>query len=382
MMVIAIDITGRKTAEEDRLRLATAVEQAAECIIITDRETNIQYVNPAFEKITGHQRSDVIGKTPRILKSGQHDEAFYHELYRTITSGETWRGQFTDKKKDGTLYEEEATISPVKNAAGEITNFVAVKRDVTDEKKLERYFRQAQRLQAMGTLASGIAHSFNNIIQMITGNTHLAMEGIKEDSEERLCLDNIIIASDRASDLVNKIFTFNPEAKETRKPVHLQPLISEGIRLLRSSLPLGVKIKENLNGISSTILADPVDINQLLLNLGTNAGHAMEKKGGEVFIGINEVELDPKFLAAYPQKKPGVYVDVEVKDTGQGMKPQILDRIFEPFFTTRKAAGGTGMGLAVVHGIVKSHEGILTVDSEVNVGTTFHVYFPKLNGAQ
>jgi len=379
VMVIAMDITDRKTAEEDRIRLMTAVEYAAECIIITDKDAKIQYVNPAFEIITGYQRSQVIGKRPSVLKSGKHDEQFYKELYSTITSGDTWKGCFINKKKDGTLYEEEATISPVNNPAGHITNFVAVKRDVTEEKRLEKYLHQTQKLEAIGTLANGIAHDFNNIINVISGNTEIALKYVDEDSDLSECLKNILIASDSASNLVDKIHIFSRESKETRKAIPLEPIICEGLRLIQSSLPKDIRLKEKFNGNSNLILADPIEIHQVLMNLCANAIFAMRERGGELSIGVNEMELDSKFLAGYPQNKSGVYVKVEVKDTGQGMDSEILDRIFEPFFTTKEVGEGTGMGLAVVHGIVKNHEGILTVDSEVNTGTTFNIYFPKID---
>ena len=375
-MVIALDITTRKNAEKDRIRLVKAVEQADEGIIITDADSRIEYVNPAFESISGYSQSEVIGKTPAILKSSKHDDHFYRELYRSIQEGKTWRGHFINKKKDGSLYEEEATISPVKDE-GRITNYVAVKRDVTEKFKLERQLAKAKRLEAIGTLAGGIAHDFNNIIGGIRGQTQLAMIDLHQNNETYENLDQILKACDRAEELVNKILTFSQKEKAKLNPIQVQPIVDEVLSLIEASLPNTIQLSKHENNGSNYILADPTQIHQVLMNLCTNAIHAMSARGGKLIVAIDEVDLDNRFLSSHPKNSPGSYVKLEVKDTGCGMDEDTLDHAFEPFFTTKEPGKGTGMGLAVVHGIVKNHRGIITIESETNIGTTFNLFFPK-----
>ncbi|MCJ7775400.1 MAG: PAS domain S-box protein, partial [Desulfobulbaceae bacterium] len=283
------DFTEREQAEEERIRLATAIEQVSESVVITDRDGTTQYVNPAFESITGYGRQEAVGQNPRILKSGKHSKEFYADLWNTIASGKVWRGHFINKNKNGTLYEEEATISPIKNTSGEIINFVAVKRDVTEEIKLEDKLRQAQKMEAIGTLAGGIAHDFNNILSAIIGYTELAEYEIPEGSKTREKLKEVLKAGRRAKDLVKQILAFSRQGDQELKPLQISHIVKEALKLLRASLPTTIEFRRNIEPDTGIIEADPTQIHQVLMNLCTNAAHAMNNKGGVLEVGIRNV---------------------------------------------------------------------------------------------
>jgi PAS domain S-box-containing protein len=373
------DITEHKQAEEERIRLVTAIEQSVESVVITDRDGTIQYVNPAFAFISGYARKEAIGQNPRTIKSGKHPKEFYADLWNTITSGKVWRGHFINKKKNGTLYEEEATISPIKNNSGEIINFVAVKRDVTEEIKLEDKLRQAQKMEAIGTLAGGIAHDFNNILSAIMGYTELAEYETPEGSKTRDKLKEVLKAGHRAKDLVKQILAFSRQGDQERKPLQINHIVKEALKLLRASLPTTIEIQQNIETDSGIIEADPTQIHQVLMNLCTNAAHAMNNKGGVLVVSVGNVELENKEMGLeYPNVPPGRYVRLTIRDTGHGMSAEIVDRIFDPYFTTKQKGEGTGLGLAVVHGIVKSYGGVITVDSQIGKGSTFNIYLPAI----
>ena len=373
------DITENKQAEEERVRLATAIEQAAESVVITDRDGTIQYVNPAFEFITGYCRQEAVGQNPRALKSGKHHNEFYADLWNTIASGKVWRGHFINKNKNGSLYEEEATISPIKNTAGEIINFVAVKRDVTEEIKLEDKLRQAQKMEAIGTLAGGIAHDFNNILSAIIGYTELAEYEIPEGSKTREKLKEVLKAGRRAKDLVKQILAFSRQGDQERKPLQISHIVKEALKLLRASLPTTIEIRRNIEPDTGIIEADPTQIHQVLINLCTNAAHAMNNKGGVLEVAIRNVEVGNEDIGLkYPNVPPGHYVLLTIRDTGHGMSAEVVERIFDPYFTTKEKGEGTGLGLAVVHGIVKSYGGVITVYSEIGKGSTFNIYLPAI----
>ena len=372
------DISDKIKAEAELRLLATAISQAEESVVITDIQGDIQYVNPAFERITGYRRDEVLGKNPRFLKSGRHDEAFYKGLWDTISRGKVWKGSFVNKRKDGTLYEEGATIRPVMNSDGEITHYVAVKRDVTTQRKLERQLRQAQKMEAIGTLAGGIAHDFNNILSAIMGYSELSLMEAEEGSAISKNIEQVLRAARRARELVKQILAFSRQTEEERKPLQIQPILKEALKMLRSSLPATIDIKQHIDPEAGLIMGDPTQVHQVLMNLCTNAGHAMREKGGTLEVRLENVHVDDTFAKTHRGVRPGPYVCLTVSDTGCGMSRDILERIFDPYFTTKEKGEGTGLGLAVVSGIVRSYGGTITVYSTPGQGSTFHVYFPML----
>ncbi|MFZ5775974.1 MAG: PAS domain S-box protein [Thermodesulfobacteriota bacterium] len=376
------DVTEQRKAEAERLRLVTAIEQAEESIVITSPSGEIQYVNPFFEKVSGYTQEEVIGENPRILQSGQHDKRFYRRLWDSLLAKKTWKGVFINRKKNGDLFEEEATVTPVVDSEGKIVNFVGVKRDVSLQRAMERKFRQSQKMEAMGTLAGGIAHDFNNILSSILGYAELVQEELPPEGPLWGHQQQVISASLRARDLVKQILTISRQMEREKNPIQLQPIIKEAIKFLRSSIPSSIEIRQNIAQDCGYINADPTQIHQVVMNLCTNAYHAMREHGGMLSIGLSSQRLSQDETIARLDLPAGDYVRLEVADTGCGMTPQLAERIFEPYFTTKKMGEGTGLGLSVVHGIVKSHGGDIRVYSEPGRGTTMHVYLPCAPGQQ
>jgi len=375
---LLIDISKPKKMEADLRQLALAIDHSSDTILITDTGGIIIYVNPAFEKITGYSIKEVQGKNPRILQSGKLDKSFYKELWKTITSGKTWSGRFVNKRKDGSRYIEDARISPVFSNKGEIVNYVAVKRDITEKLRLETELHQAQKMESIGTLAGGIAHDFNNILFPIVGYTEMLLEDAPENSPFRNSLDKIYNSSLRAKDLVNQILTFSRQETSELKLIKMQPIIREALKLMRSIIPTTINIKSDISSDSIIIKADPTQIHQIVMNLTTNAFHAMEKTGGEIKVNLKEIQIGVQQLPDV-KMEPGGYACLIVSDTGVGMDKKLTDKIFDPFFTTKEMGKGTGMGLSVVHGIVAALGGAIQVYSKPSKGTEFHVYFPKEN---
>ncbi len=372
------DVTQKLKDEAEKLLLSAAIEQTTEVVMITDSAGCIQYVNPAFTVKTGYTRDEVIGDNPRILKSGEHDGEFYQKMWNDLLCGKVWSGQLVNKKKDGSLYWEDATISPVYDGDGNIEHFVAVKRDITKEKSLERQLRHAMKMKAIGTLAGGIAHDFNNILSVMIGYGQMAKGRLEHDDPVMGDIDQILLAGDRAVDLVKQILTFSRhDTKEQFKLVSVQYMIKEFLKLLRPSLPMTIELKHTIQEDCSPILADPSQIYQVLMNLSTNAKQSIGNAHGTITVNLKEVHiLAESYEIACLLNRPGDYIDLEVADTGCGMTTELQERIFEPFFTTKSKEHGTGLGLAVVHGIVKAHGGEIEVKSYVGRGSTFHVYFP------
>ncbi len=371
------DITERKRAAEEYALLATAIEQASESVSITDAGGTVQYVNPAFERISGYSRMEILGRTQRVLQSGHHSREFYTQLWETITSGQVWRGRFINRRKDGSLYEADATISPVRDSGGGITNYVALKRDVTEQTRLEKQLRQAQKMEAMGTLAGGVAHDFNNILAAIMGFAEIALlQTPQELAAVRETLQDILIGSRRGAELVRNILTFSRQGAQDKVALKVQPLMKEALKLLWASLPGNVVIEERFDLDEGVLVADPSEMQQLLLNLCTNAAHAMRPDGGTLGVTLEPHEPTLAELERYPALSPGAHLRLRVKDTGPGIKPEIRDRIFDPFFTTKAPGEGTGLGLSIVHGIVQGNGGSIDLDSSPETGTTVTVLLP------
>ena len=374
-----LDITENKRTEEAHARLAAAVEQSAEAIVITDTEGKIIYTNPAFEKTTGYTCAEALGQSPRLLKSGKQDAEFYRRMWDTLKCGDTWRGHFSNQRKDGTIYQEEATITPIRNGSGTITSYVAVKRDVTREEMLESQVRQAQKMEAIGTLVGGIAHDFNNILGAILGYSHMLQQDTADNFAAQENNAEVIKAANRAKDLVQQILTFSRRRETDRKEVMLDGILNEALKFLRASLPTGIEIDMRLAAEAPAVLADLTQIYQVVVNLATNALHAMEGHPGRLTVSLEPFQPDPEFIVSHAGMRENTrYARLTVGDTGCGMSAETLERIFEPFFTTKPVGKGTGLGLAVVHGIVHAHGGIITVESEKCKGTTFCIYFPGI----
>ena len=378
-MGISRDITERKRTEESHLRLATAVEQAAEAILITDTDGKILYINPAFEAVTGYARHEIIGQNPRIVKSGKHDEAFYQRMWTVLSRGEVWSGRLINKKKDGTLFEEEATISPVRDSNGRITNYVAVKRDVTREVLLENQFRQSQKMEAFGQLAGGVAHDFNNLLTVIQGSASLLLNPQLNPEERAGCSRQIVQAAERAAGLTRQLLMFSRKHDLQAVTVNLNEVVGNMTKMLRRILGEDIVLRADYDPKITAISADAGMMEQVLLNLAVNSRDAMPQ-GGQLLIATSLEKLGANHPQLPADMAPGAYICLKVTDTGCGITPEVLPHIFEPFFTTKETGKGTGLGLATVYGIVQQHHGWVTATSEPGRGATFFVYLPAAAG--
>ena len=366
----------RRHAEETRARLSAAAEQAAEAIIVTDTDGTIQYVNPAFERITGYRSDEVCGKTPAILKSGRHDDAFYRNMWNTISRGSVWIGHFFNRKKDGTVYEEDGTISPVRDAAGRVVNYVAVKRDVTEQVTLQAQLQQSQKMEAVGQLAGGVAHDFNNLLTVITMNAEFLGMLLEDRDDVSGNIDEILNATENAANLTRQLMAF--ARKQTFNPsvTDLNTVVAQMEKMLRRLLREDIEL--TLNPAAEDLFPVEVDkgqIQQVLINLVVNARDAMHA-GGRIVIESGNEEVRQHDTPTHAGVPPGKYVRLRVSDTGHGMDPEVQSHIFEPFYSTKAPDRGTGLGLATVYGIVKQHNGYITVDSVADQGTTFDVFLP------
>ena len=367
----------RERVEEERARLSLAVEQAAEAIVVTDPEGSIAYVNPAFETVTGYRRDEVLGQNPRILKSGKQDAQFYRTLWETLRRGDAWTGRFINRRKEGTLYEAEAVISPVRDGAGRIVNFVAVQRDITRERQLEEQVRQSQRIEAVGRLAGGVAHDFNNLLTIISGYGDLLLERLGPEHPQRSHVNEIRKAADRAASLTRQLLAFSRRQVLTPQVIDLNFVVTNLHNMLRRLIGEDIELVSAPGAQLGRVKVDPGQIEQVILNLVVNARDAMPQ-GGKITIETANVTLDADYAGAHFPIKAGPYVMLAVSDTGCGMAPEIQAHIFEPFFTTKEQGKGTGLGLAMVYGIVKQSGGYIWVYSEVGQGTTLKIHLPRV----
>jgi PAS domain S-box-containing protein len=376
--IVISDITERKRREDTQRRLSTAIEQAAEGILITDTDGIIQYVNPSLEHISGYNKTELLGTKSNIFKSDEHDQALFKDLWDTINAGNVWTGRFTNKRKDGVLYYVDATITPVKDSSGKIINFVVVKRDVTERLELSRQLLQAQKMEAIGTLAGGVAHDFNNILQIVLGYSEVLLQGKKAPEFDYEDVEKIYQAGKRGAELVKGLMMFSRKAEIQPKPINLNEQVEQLTRMLARTIPKMIEIERILAPDLAIINADATQMDQVVMNLAVNAKDAMHDEG-KLTIETASVVLDDEYCRAHAGVSPGPYVLLMVSDTGHGMNKEILARIFEPFFTTKAEGKGTGLGLSTVYGIVKQHNGSIDCESEPGHGTTFKIYVPAIS---
>ena len=500
---ISRDITDLIKAEEKLIKLSYAIKQSPSAIAMTDLNGEMEYVNPKFCELTGYSFEEVIGKNPRILKSGTLPDEEYENLWQTLLNGNDWYGEFHNKKKNGTFYWEKALISPIKNSKGTIINYlkvaeditkhkefqtalrnseekhrllvenapigictsnlngmflsvnkaycditgyseeellklhfnditvekfrqknekiikelienksnhaklvkqdvrkdgkiidvelnmyiqrdengkaaylIALLADITKQKEMEAHLRQAQKMESLGTLAGGISHDFNNLLQIILGYSTLLKNKLAKDSEEQKNNDYIIDAAKKASDLVAQILIFSRQTPKEKKPIILQNLVRNSLKMLRGAIPSNINIKTEIDQHVGQIFGDQTQVNQIIMNLCTNAYHSMATMDGELTVKLEEVKIDDD-TTGFPQEiKNGRYARLIVKDTGHGIPKEVMNRIFDPFFTTKEVGQGTGMGLSMIMGIIKDYNGYIDVKSQQNIGTEFLIYLP------
>lgn len=380
VQVMVRDMTARKRDQEalrkSAERFSTAFHASPEAMAVT-RLTDGRYldVNDGFLRLSGYRREEVIGTTSLALHRwvNPHDRDRAIQLVREHASVRDFGTTLRTKAGESRA----VRLSMALITLDDEPCILSIVRDVTEWQRLEARLRQAQKMEAIGTLAGGIAHDFNNILGAILGYTELSLYDVPRDSTVWNNLQEVLNAGRRGRDLVQHILRFSRHTEQARQPMALHPIVQEALLLLRASLPATITIQEHLDPQAGTVLADPAQLHQVLMHLGTNAAYAMRAQGGTLEVHLEPYQVDEAFAALHPPLQPGPHVRLRVRDTGHGMAPEILERIFDPFFTTKEVGEGTGMGLAVVHGIVTSHEGIITVESTLGEGTTFTIYLPR-----
>jgi two-component system cell cycle sensor histidine kinase/response regulator CckA len=374
-----MDVTDRRAADEQLRLLSKAVEQSPVSIVITDAAGTIVYVNENFTVATGYTREEAIGENPRILNSGMQPPEFYEDLWSTVTGRGEWTGEFVNRRKDGSLFRENAVIAPVVDDYGTITHYIGVKQDVTEFKSLEDQLRVAQKLEAIGRLAGGVAHDFNNMLTAITGFAGLLEDEIRDDEPARTYVGEIRGAAARSADLTRQLLAFS--RRQLIQPVKLD--LNEAVRgiekLLAHALGEQVRLELRLADSLHAVYADSGQIAQTLMNLAVNARDAMPD-GGSLRITTRNVAWQNANAGTVAYRvPPGDYVELAVEDTGTGIPAELLPHIFDPFFTTKEVGKGTGLGLATVYGIVKQNGGFINVQSQPGNGTRAAILLPRLD---
>ena len=375
------DISERKQAEEalreSEEKYRTVLESNPDPVVVYDIEGKVTYFNPAFTRVFGWTLAERLGKKMDVFVP---EEAWRETkmMIEKVLAGERFsnvetlrynkKGETIPVSVSGTIYKDKKG-----NPIGSVINL----RDISHQKKLETQLKQAQKMEAIGTLAGGIAHDFNNILSSVIGYTELALDNEKRGSFQYQNLQEVLSAGHRAKDLVKQILTFSRQVDQKQKPIQVKPLVKEALRMLRASIPSTVEIEQHVQS-DALVMGDPTQIHQILMNLCTNAAHAMEDNGGLLTVSLLDAELDSDVISHHPDLKPGPYIKLTVTDTGLGISPDVMEKIFDPFFTTKEKGKGTGLGLSVVHGIVRSHGGGIYVYSEPGKGSIFEVCLPVI----
>lgn len=369
-------MTDRSGLDQKLHLQSTALDAAANAIVITNRDGIIQWVNPAFTKITGYSSDEIVGEHTRVLKSGKHDHLFYESLWNTVLSGNVWEGELINKRKDGSFYYEEQTITPVKDKNGSVTHFIAIKQDVTEKKKLEQQLLQSQRLESMGTLASGIAHDLNNIFHPIM----LGLSMIKEESNNEYknkWINMLEESANRGVSVLSQLLSFARGSGEEFELVNLRSLINETTKMLKATFPKDIEIVTDIGDDLWDISGNITQIHQVVMNICLNARDAMPN-GGKLSIDLKNINIDESYAQVNIAAEPGTYVFIEITDNGIGIENEHLDKIFDPFYTTKEQDKGTGLGLSISYKIIRDHNGFIHAYSEPGSGTEFKIYIPAI----
>ena len=375
------DVTKQRLAEEHSYKLVSAVEQSPVSIVIADLEGHVHYVNPKFTAVTGYSFEEVLEQNLPVLREGLDTAEGSNNLWETVRAGHEWRGEMRTRRKDGGILWEAVQISPIRNPSGEITHLLSLREDVTDRKRLEEQLRQSQKMESLGTLAGGIAHDFNNLLAIINGYAEVCLARtttLGSDETLRRHLREVHSAAQRAVGLVQRILTFSRKAEVRVAPLALNKLVRELGALLAETFPRTINLDLDLDDSLPSLAADQNQLQQVIMNLCVNARDAMGK-GGRLTLSTRLVPGAELARLGGDPAQP--YACLRVSDTGSGMTPQVRARIFEPFFTTKQDSGGTGLGLAVVYGIVTNHRGLLDVESAPGAGSTFSIYLPASEAA-
>ena len=371
---VVSDMTEERRTQDERARLAAVVSQSVDGVLILDPEGKIVYANPSCHKISGYAASELVG-----LGLERFGPELVSQVSAAFEKDDCWKGHVVRARKDGTLVELDVSVSPLRAAEGAISNHIIQFRDVTFRMDLEKKIRQMERTEALGRLAGGVAHDLNNILMPIIVNSELLLDEVEPGTQRAVMLRDIHEAALRQKALVSRILSFTRQAMPVFLPVPMGPLVGEALKLLKPSLPAAVKVRSGSAAAPATAIGDPTELHELVTNLFTNAIDAMRADGGVLDVAIKDVILgEAKPILGL---RPGPYVRLTVRDTGCGIPPQDLEKIFDPFFTTKRTGKRTGIGLSIVRGIVKSHNGGIAIDSREGQGTEVTVYLPAAQDA-
>ncbi len=376
---ISRDITDNWQAEGELRKLSQALEQAGEAVMITDRDGGIEYINPAFTRVTGYRADEVLGKSLRMLKSDRQSAAFYKGMWRMLARGDQWQGKLVNRKKDGSFYPALLTISPMFDEQGAISNYIGIQQDLSEYEQLEAQFHQSQKMEAVGTLVGGIAHDFNNTLAGITGNLYLAKKAADSLPDVVDRLNSIEELAFRAAGMIQQLLTFSRKGTVQMHPISMPSFLKEVIKLQEVSVPENISLTCQVGDVDLIVNGDINLLQQALINLINNARDAVESVGTPaITVTLDQCLVDEEFLERYPAISSRDVACIRISDNGEGMSPEIQKHIFEPFFTTKGVGKGTGLGLAMVYGAIQSHGGAIAVESEEGVGTIVRIYLPLL----
>jgi two-component system cell cycle sensor histidine kinase/response regulator CckA len=371
-----VDVTESRRLEEERARLSSVVERSAEATLVIDAAGTIEFVNPAWERLSGAAAAELVGQDTAALVEGRPDSEFYRVLRRALDSGEAWSGRFESRRTAGGAYVAEAVVSPVYDAQGHPANWVAGVHDVTHQQHIEDQLRQAQKMEIAGRLAGGIAHDFNNLLTVIAGRSQLLQGRLAPRSPEAADVELIAETARRAANLTRQLLVFSRKEAVAPQVLKLNAALTGTEKMLRRVIGEDVRLLTRLGEHVSSVKADPSQLEQVILNLAVNARDAMPT-GGQLTLETAEAEVDEALARHHVGMYPGPYLTLTVTDTGCGIDAETLAHIFEPFFTT-KGERGTGLGLSTVYSIVTQSGGCVTVDSTLGRGTAFRVYLPRV----
>ena len=380
VLIFIQDISAHKRAEGDLRKLFQAIEQSPASVMITDVSGSIEYVNPKFCEMTGYTYPEVVGKTPKFLQSGHSSPRDYQDLWETISAGTVWRGEFRNRRKNGELFWELASIAPVRDVHGKVTHYVAVKEDISERKATEERLRHAQRMETVGQLTGGIAHDFNNLLAIILGNLQLLEEKPATDAESRELIADAIWSAERGAQLIHQLLAFARRQRLHPKLTDVNQVVREMAGLLRRTLGERIDIRADLTGEVCQTMIDRGQLESTLLNLVVNARDAIPDRG-LLTISTGTAVLPRDLDGPAEEVAAGEYVVLTVADTGAGMPFEVLARVFEPFFTTKRFGEGSGLGLSMAYGFVRQSGGHITVESTVGAGSIFRLYIPRAAAA-
>jgi two-component system, cell cycle sensor histidine kinase and response regulator CckA len=368
------DVTELMRAQEEIQKLLTAIEQSPVSVVLTDADGTIEYINPHFTKISGYTRDEILGGKPSLLKSNEQNDNFYKELWNTISGGGVWHGEFHNKRKDGTLFWEDATIGPILNDRGVTTHYMAVKEDITEKKRLNQELGQAQKMEAIGRLAGGVAHDFNNLLTVINGYSDLALTRFGSTSEVTTnYIKQISKAGKKASRLTQQLLAFGRKQVMQPEILDLNQAIKDTGKMLKRLIGENINLQTSLQKDLPAIEADPAQLDQIIINLVVNARDAMPD-GGDLAIESKTISFDQ---CQTTRLDPNIknWVQFSIQDSGSGMNEETKQHIFEPFFST-KGKKGAGLGMATVYGIISQNDWHIELFSTLKIGTTFNIYIP------